>query len=330
MSNLGVNPTASTAIPIPRPRPADLGVPYETHSVQQGESLWKIAESQLGSGARWGELYELNKDLIGSNPNLIKPGTELRIRPLTPAPAPVAEPAPAPAVEPSPPAADVVSPPSPEGSAVPSVPLLEEPVEPAVTVPAAPLETVPVEAAPLEPVPAEPAPLVVPPVVPPVVEAVPVEPAVPEPDPAAQAQAEALLGRIDNKGFTASHHGDPVGGIPQVARAMTELLDLYNSKQPGAFQPETEARVESWAKDILSARLVRAGQRFDAISPANSEALTKLLTSRAFGALEPERQDSLVAGLRVNYDILKFRTNLAPAHQQLLDTLEPLVTRQPD
>lgn len=45
-----------------------------TYTVKSGDSLWKIAQQKLGDGTRWREIYELNKDTIGSNPNLIYPG----------------------------------------------------------------------------------------------------------------------------------------------------------------------------------------------------------------------------------------------------------------
>ncbi len=51
----------------------------KTYVVQGGDSLSKIAEAELGDSTRWTEIYELNKDIIGDNPNLIKPGQKLRL-----------------------------------------------------------------------------------------------------------------------------------------------------------------------------------------------------------------------------------------------------------
>jgi nucleoid-associated protein YgaU len=41
------------------------------YTVVSGDSLWAIAQAFLGSGNRWPGIYQMNKDLIGSNPNLI-------------------------------------------------------------------------------------------------------------------------------------------------------------------------------------------------------------------------------------------------------------------
>ncbi len=49
------------------------------HMVERGDNLWNIAKQDLGSGSRWTEIYELNKNAIGSNPDLIYSGTDLKL-----------------------------------------------------------------------------------------------------------------------------------------------------------------------------------------------------------------------------------------------------------
>ncbi len=49
-----------------------------THVVKEGESLWKIAKQELGSGARWKEIYEANRDVL-STPDAVHSGLKLRI-----------------------------------------------------------------------------------------------------------------------------------------------------------------------------------------------------------------------------------------------------------
>lgn len=48
----------------------------ETYTVVRGDSLWNIAKKHLGSGAKYKEIYNLNKGKI-KNPNLIFPGQVL-------------------------------------------------------------------------------------------------------------------------------------------------------------------------------------------------------------------------------------------------------------
>ena len=62
------------------PEPAEPEEPAEgdTYVVVAGDSLWKIAREQLGSGARWGEIYEANRDTV-SDPSLIFIGQTLII-----------------------------------------------------------------------------------------------------------------------------------------------------------------------------------------------------------------------------------------------------------
>ncbi|MGE5706980.1 MAG: peptidoglycan-binding protein [Bacteroidota bacterium] len=49
------------------------------YQVQRGDYLSKIAREQLGDANRWKELYELNQEQIGANPNLIRPGMSLKL-----------------------------------------------------------------------------------------------------------------------------------------------------------------------------------------------------------------------------------------------------------
>lgn len=67
-------PTASAAAP-------EVSGPSDTYTVQQGDSLWKIAAELLGDGGRWGELAALNNI---QNPNMIRPGQVLQLVPPVP------------------------------------------------------------------------------------------------------------------------------------------------------------------------------------------------------------------------------------------------------
>ncbi len=50
-----------------------------TYTVRKGDSLSKIAKSLLGDARKWRDIYEANKDVVGSNPDLIQPGQVLKI-----------------------------------------------------------------------------------------------------------------------------------------------------------------------------------------------------------------------------------------------------------
>jgi len=54
--------------------------------VRSGETLWQIAKDELGPNATnaqisatWPSIYQANRAIIGSNPNLIRPGQVLRL-----------------------------------------------------------------------------------------------------------------------------------------------------------------------------------------------------------------------------------------------------------
>jgi nucleoid-associated protein YgaU len=48
----------------------------KTYTVKKGDSLSKIAKEFYGDAKQWKKIYEANKDVIGNNPDLIKPGQE--------------------------------------------------------------------------------------------------------------------------------------------------------------------------------------------------------------------------------------------------------------
>lgn len=50
-----------------------------TYTVKPGDYLSAIAQQYLGDGNRWPEIYDLNRDLIGPDPNLIHPGQVLTL-----------------------------------------------------------------------------------------------------------------------------------------------------------------------------------------------------------------------------------------------------------
>ncbi len=74
----------------PTPRPATTGAPV--HVVRPGESLWSVAEDAFARAAGtpasaaevaayWPEVYAANRDLIGADPDLIRPGQAVRTPP---------------------------------------------------------------------------------------------------------------------------------------------------------------------------------------------------------------------------------------------------------
>jgi outer membrane protein OmpA-like peptidoglycan-associated protein len=56
----------------------EVKVSTKEYVVKKGDSLWRIAASQLGNGNRWKNIYELNKEKI-KNPNKLKAGTRIVI-----------------------------------------------------------------------------------------------------------------------------------------------------------------------------------------------------------------------------------------------------------
>jgi LysM repeat protein len=63
---------------ITQSRPTESAPKAKTYTVVKGDCLWNIAKKYLGDGARYTEIYNLNKDKIKS-PNLIYPGQVLTL-----------------------------------------------------------------------------------------------------------------------------------------------------------------------------------------------------------------------------------------------------------
>lgn len=51
----------------------------KTYTVKKGDCLWNIAKKFYGNGAKYTTIYNANKSIIGSNPNVIKAGQVLTI-----------------------------------------------------------------------------------------------------------------------------------------------------------------------------------------------------------------------------------------------------------
>ncbi len=84
LSNTPYEAPAPTPTPTPTPDPTPTPTPEPpdaedgVYVVKPGDYLVKIASTLKVEGG-WKKLYEINKDVIGPNPNLISPGMKLRL-----------------------------------------------------------------------------------------------------------------------------------------------------------------------------------------------------------------------------------------------------------
>jgi hypothetical protein len=69
-------------------------VGHETYVSQPGDTLADIARHELGDATRWRELYELNRERIGADPNCLPPGLKLVLPNGSPADATTRQPPP--------------------------------------------------------------------------------------------------------------------------------------------------------------------------------------------------------------------------------------------
>jgi len=77
--------TAAPATPVVLTPPAS---PIDPATVRHGDSLWDLAAAQLDPDAspaevdrQWRRLYDLNRPVVGPDPDLIHPGQQLRLPP---------------------------------------------------------------------------------------------------------------------------------------------------------------------------------------------------------------------------------------------------------
>lgn len=70
--------TAAKTVTVTTERPATTAPKAATYTVKKGDTLWGIAKTFLGNGAKYNQIFEANKGII-KNPNLIYPGQVLRL-----------------------------------------------------------------------------------------------------------------------------------------------------------------------------------------------------------------------------------------------------------
>ena len=75
---LGMADSRVTSPSIVQNSPVD-NLQLNTYTVQSGDCLWNITKACCGDGSKYLDLYILNKDIIGDNPNNIKVGQVLTL-----------------------------------------------------------------------------------------------------------------------------------------------------------------------------------------------------------------------------------------------------------
>jgi hypothetical protein len=102
-----VGPGDGRVVPNPAPGGASAGAPspsgtgrpdagqHGVHTIRPGDTLWGIAAAHLPAGSRspaqvdgyWRQIYAANRAAIGSDPDMIHPGTRLKVPAFRPVPA---------------------------------------------------------------------------------------------------------------------------------------------------------------------------------------------------------------------------------------------------
>jgi nucleoid-associated protein YgaU len=73
-----IPPREGVSVPAQPATPEEPAARRHTYVVEHGDTLIRIARNLLGDGARWREIYDLNRDQI-PNPNVVPVGLELKI-----------------------------------------------------------------------------------------------------------------------------------------------------------------------------------------------------------------------------------------------------------
>lgn len=71
--------TPNVPLPVTPPVPPTPSNPVDTYVVRPGDTLSEIAAKYLGGASNWRRLYDLNRQVIGTDPNLIHPGMVLKM-----------------------------------------------------------------------------------------------------------------------------------------------------------------------------------------------------------------------------------------------------------
>src|SRR5208283_2326028 len=58
---------------------AGADAPQSDYTIRSGDCLWNIAKDKLGDATKWSDIFKLNSDTLGSNPDLIHPGTTIHL-----------------------------------------------------------------------------------------------------------------------------------------------------------------------------------------------------------------------------------------------------------
>ena len=75
-------PAAQTTTPAPRMAPRPAAARPRPYVVQPGDTLWSVSAWYYGTGGDWHRIYAANRAVIGSNPDLIRPGQRLTLPPV--------------------------------------------------------------------------------------------------------------------------------------------------------------------------------------------------------------------------------------------------------